>query len=367
MNRNCAQNLKFCSLAAIIVLIDSFCHIITKQYLDEIQRSCPAIELVGPDAAGRVYMIDKTSPQRKDVGFVKVGSGFDNLDKRIKDMEHFEIDVQVLSVAGPGIDSELLHASPEATVKIAKASNDAISSVVQKYPEKFVGVAEIPLLSIEDALSELHRSIENKGMRGVQLYTTIGGKPLDSFEFQPFFQEAAKMKIPILIHPTYPRTIERRSYESDYEMQMLYTWPYETTLAISRLVFSGMLEKYPNLAFITHHAGAMIPFFAERIRSVYSQARKGGLREQAKISNDPLSYFKMMFHDTSVGGNVAALNCAGDIFGNDRLIYSTDYPFGPEEGLHHLKVTRESVEKMNASPEEREMIYSGNALKLFRL
>ena len=97
------------------------------------------------------------------------------------------------------------------------------------------------------------------------------------------------------------------------------------------------------------------------------QGRKGGIREQAKIKKNPNEYFKMMFHDTAIYGSIPALNCAGAVFGADRLIFATDYPFGPEDGAYFLSATKDSVEKMNASEDEKKKIYSENATKLFGL
>ena len=355
-------------ISSILMIIDSFCHFYPREYLDALQNLCPAIKLVGPDPSnGRLYIIDASTNNRNDVGFLRVGSGFDNIERRLKDMEQFGIDIQAISVAGPGIDTELLHVSPEITLKLARVINDSLSAIANKHPEKFLAVGEIPLALPEQAIEELHRIVNDLGVKGVQIYTTIQGKPLDSPEFRPFFREIARMNIPVFLHPTYPRPNERRSYETDYELQMMYVWPFETTLSISRIVFSGILEEYPNLKLVTHHAGAMVPFFNERIQAVYLQGRKGGIRDQAKIKRNPNEYFKMMFHDTAIYGSVPALNCAAAVFSAERLIYATDYPFGPQDGAYFLKTTKESVEKMNASEDEKRKIYSENASKLFGL
>ena len=355
-------------LAVSRMLFDSFCHFYTKEYLDQLRNSCPAITLVGPEPnSDRIYIVDSRLDRRVDIGFLRSGSGFDNIDRRLRDMEHFGIDMQALSIATPGIDTELLHVSPKETVRIAKAINDSLASISKKHPDKFVAIAEVPILQIDEALEEFDRAINTLGMRGVQVYTTVGGLPLDSPQFRPFFERAAKLDVPVLIHPTYPPSTQRRSYEMDYELQMIYVWPFETTLCISRLVFSGIFEEFPNLKIVTHHSGAMVPFFGERIRSVYKQGRKGGLKEQSKMKKDPLEYFKLMYHDTSIYGSVAALNCTAAVMGPERMIYSTDYPYGPEDGLYFLRATKESVEKMNVTEEERETIYGGNAMKIFKL
>src|SRR5487761_104619 len=215
------------------MIIDAFCHFYTEEYLDALKEYCPAIKLVGPDpATGRIYITDVQVKRGVDVGFLRAGTGFESVERRLKDMTEHGIDMQAVSVGGPGIDSQLLHVNPKVTVKLSKVINDSLLKIAEKHPDKFLAVGEVPILSPGAAIDELDRVV-GLGMKAVQLYTTAGGRPLDSPEFRPVFEKIANLGVPIFMHPTYPRPEERRNYETDYELQMIYVWPFETTLSIS--------------------------------------------------------------------------------------------------------------------------------------
>jgi aminocarboxymuconate-semialdehyde decarboxylase len=157
-----------------------------------------------------------------------------------------------------------------------------------------------------------------------------------------------------------------RSYEKQYEISQMLGWDYEISICLARIVFSGMLEEMPRLKIMSHHAGAMISFFAQRIEGFGSRLNRSG---QSNLTRPPSEYFKKMFYDTAIYYSTPALKCAMDVFGIDNIVYATDYPLGPKRNLDALEVrmrsTEKSVEGLNLPTEDLEKIYRRNPIRLF--
>ena len=156
----------------------------------------------------------------------------------------------------------------------------------------------------------------------------------------------------------------------------IFGWPYDPSLAISRLGFSGVLEKYPNLKLIVHHLGGMIPYFGERLRGFIddplktkppSANREKDSSEGVGLKRHPVQYFKEMYADTVVNGSLGALECAYRFYGPDHIVFATDYPFGPEKGERWVAETLKSVADMQIPKDEKEMILDTNARKMLRM
>jgi len=148
----------------------------------------------------------------------------------------------------------------------------------------------------------------------------------------------------------------------------MFGWPYETTAAMVRLVFSGVFDKYPGIKFITHHCGAMVPYFAERVTVGQDYAEKHlNAKWKKSLKLHPTEYLKMFYGDTALNGNSAALNCGYEFFGADRVIFATDFPYDNEDGMRFTREVINSVEQMNISPENREKIYHENIKRIMNI
>jgi aminocarboxymuconate-semialdehyde decarboxylase len=153
---------------------------------------------------------------------------------------------------------------------------------------------------------------------------------------------------------------------SRYNMFSLFGWPYDTTSAMARLVFSGIMEKYPNLKIVTHHLGGMVPFYAERIRQFTQISRVG--QEKLYLKKDCIDYFRMFYADTAIYGNPTALTCGVTFFGADHVLFGIDFPLGDSEhGDRNYRQTINAIEAMGLSDEDKKKIYEDNARKLMRL
>lgn len=319
--------------------IDLFCHILPRAYNEAFVRK---------GQRGYNFEANSLRPQLVD------------LDLRLKTLDKFEGLKQVLTLGAPGVES----AFPNDTVDMARLANDGMAEIVNKYPDRFVAaIASLPMNNVDAALREAERAFKDLKFKGIQVFSSINGKPLDSPEFLPIYEMMTRYDLPILIHPGREREVPDYPGEkaSKYTLFVSFAWPYETTMALGRLVYSGVMEKYPTLKIVSHHCGAMIPFFSVRIRT----AAEAGEGEITKLTKPPQEYFKRIYGDTVLGANTSAMMCGYNFFGADHMVFSTDYPYpGADLGV---QAVIKGIEGMNISEEEKAKIFSKNTRKLLKL
>ena len=280
-------------------------------------------------------------------------------------MDMFPDVAQVLTLAGPiepvpGLSS----------AEVAQITNDGLAALVSRYPQRFpAAVAALPLDDMDQALREAERALKMPQFRGVEVFTPAHGRPLDGLDFEPLWGFMEHKDLPVWIHPRRELTpdypVESRS---KYRIFGMWGWPYETTVAMTRLVFSGVFDRYEKLKFITHHCGGMVPFFEQRIATWYEYvARRQGADYGAELKKPPLDYFRMFYGDTALNGSTAALECGLAFFGYDQVLFGTDAPFDAELGAASIEDTVCSIEELNCSEEQKERIFSGNARRLLKL
>ena len=320
-------------------------------------------------------------PKYKEALFKKAPSGFYasqyvpvvptlfDLELRFKVMDSFNREdyMQVLTVASPPLEEVL---NSKDGVELAKLVNDELAELVWKYPWRFpAAVASLPMNNIEAALDEIDRALNELNLRGIQLFTNINGKALDSPEFEPIFEKMVSFNLPIWLHPLRPITVADYASEdkSKYSIWDMLGWPYDSSVAMVRLVMSGILEKFPTLKIITHHAGGMISFFADRIGEGYDFNEREGYNFKQLLRKPVLDYFRMFYCDTALYGTTAGLMCAYDFWGAERLMFGTDMPYDNQTGYRHVRETIRSIEEMSISDSEKKLIYEGNAKKIMRL
>jgi uncharacterized protein len=291
-----------------------------------------------------------------------------DLDVRFRIMDKFEPLRQVLTLAWPKLEEI---AGPDTAPELARQANDEMAELVRKYPDRFVSaIAILPMNNMDEALKETDRAIKDLKFRGVYIYSNINGKPLDLPEFLPLYEKMSQYDLPIYIHPMRGNTDQpeyRTENTSKYSVASIFGWPYETTIAMTRLVCGGILEKHPNLKVMTHHGGGMIPYFAERIRQ-FMQGRESRYTEYLDLTKDTIDYYQMFYADTAISGNSKALECTHLFFGADRLLFGCDFPLGDTEfGSRNYRQTINAIDQMAISEEDRKKIYEDNARKLMRL
>jgi aminocarboxymuconate-semialdehyde decarboxylase len=320
------------------MVIDVFCHIIPPRYLTALENTAAAGKI---PPLSDVFLMELQVPAISDVA------------ARFKLMDNYPEVREVLTITGPFLEAM---AKPEDAVTLAKLVNDEIAELVAKYPDRFAaGVAFLPYNDMEATLGEIDRTIKELKLRGIEIGTDVNGKPLDSPEFMPIYEKMERYNLPIFIHPS------KNSFAPDYpgetpKYNLFGTlgWPHSTSMAMMRLVHSGVLEKYPGLKFITHHAGGTVPYLAKRIE----------LGDPHQLPKSLLDYLRLFYNDTAVQGNIPNLMCAHAFFGADHLLFGTDFPFGDNQ---IVAVTLRSVEEMSIPSNEKKKILEDNARKLLLL
>ena len=291
-----------------------------------------------------------------------------DLDTRFRIMDRYPDLVQVLTVPGATPD-EL--AGPDGAMDLSKKINDEMAELVDKYPDRFAGgVAVLPISNIDASLNEIDRAIKELKLRGILLRIPISGKPVDRPEFFPLYEKMCQLNLPIWFHPHKNPKVPDYPDEAESKYLIWHLWGLvaESTTSMTRLVLSGVLEKYPKLKIIIHHCGAMVPYFSERIVNHYHQSEMRNKTNFTIDLTEPVAdYFRRFYTDTALIGNTPALMCAHHFFGPDHILFGTDSPFDSQLGDYGTKRTIEAVEQMAIPEEDKKKIFENNARKLLRL
>ena len=333
------------------MIIDVFAHLLTPRYLHERNTRAGA-------GFGTQY-----------AKYWRANPGLTDLDIRFRVMDQYPEVRQILTIAGPNVESIT---KPADAVECARIANDEMAELVAKHPDRFIAAcACLPMTDVEATLGEIRRAIDQLGFKGIEIFTDINGKPLDAPEFVPIFDLMQAYDLPILLHPR--RTNSTPDYSTEDRSKFLvYTnfgWPFESSAAMARLAFGGVLERFPGLKIITHHAGGLIPFFHKRIELSwdFNVERMGYQTDGQTLSRAPLEYYRMFYCDTAIQGNTPALMCALEFFGADHMVFATDTPYDNELGRRVYRETIPAVDAMPISNADRRKIFEGNARRLFKL
>lgn len=324
--------------------IDIFCHVLPLKYKEALLR--------------------KTSRPSYYLDVTRALPALSDLDIHFRAMDKYPGYRQVLSIGAPPLELVL---SPRDATELSRIGNDELAELLNRYPDRFVAaIASLPMNDVDASLSELQRTITELKFKGVQIYSSINRKPLDRPEFLGIYELLSRYDAPLFLHPIRDRDVPDYPDEilAKYSAYVQFGWPYETTMAMTRLVLSGIMEKYPNLKVVVHHCGAMLPFFAKRTALGVPEA--GGVME---LTGPPLEYYKRFYGDTVLGGDTSALMCGYAFFGADHMVFASDYPYpgGAARADIALGEVIKSVENMNITEEEKIKIFSKNARRLLKL
>ena len=329
------------------MIVDIYTHIFPDRFFQELERGSPKLGNMGK----RLRSVRKL---------------FD-LDLRFRDMDAVGDDYrQIISLPNPPIEDI---AEGEVAKTLARVANDSMAELCQKHPDRFPAfAAAVSMHDVDFSIAEAERAIK-MGARGVQTFTNIAGHPLDEPRFRPFFAAMAAHDLPIWLHPA--RTSAMPDYASEprsrFEMWWCFGWPYETTVAMARLVFAGVFDRHPRLKIITHHlGGGMIPFFDGRIGP--GMAVLGGRTTEedhtkvlSSLKRPHLEYFKEFYADTAMFGGTYGLPCGISFYGPDKVVFASDAPLAPIPA--HIT----ALDGLGLAADARQKIMVGNAERLMNM
>ena len=323
--------------------IDAFAHILPRPYLDRLERH---LETAISAQQLRYYR----------EGVFRFDPVLTDLEARWRKIEPFGDYRQVLVLAVPPLEEV---GPPAVAAEFARLANDEMAALVVRHPDRFAGfAAALPMHDTESALLELDRATSDLGALGVQMFTNVRGAPLDDRRLEPLFARVEELGKTIWLHPT--RNAAWSDYPtepvSDYGLWWSIGWPYETAAALSRLVYSGALERHPTLKVLAHHGAGMVPHFSARL------AMGPGYRQvKDSLPRPPLDYFKCFYADTALFGAPHAVRCVLDFFGPEHVLFGTDMPLGPP---HAVEATIADLDSAGLTGASLQAVYAGNAQAL---
>jgi len=278
--------------------------------------------------------------------FFGVTPAMTDLTARLDAMDEAGIDVAVLSLSTPN----LFFLPAERQPDLARRMNDAYAQAVADHPDRLRAFASIPMDEPDAALAELHRALDELRLSGVVLLSNIGGRALTDPAYRPFFAEADRMRLCVFLHPMIPPTGQESL--SEFVLGPLVAFPFDTTLAVARMCYSGMLREFPDIRWIVAHAGGAIPWLLERLDNGYRDFAEN--REH--IDELPSAYLKRLYYDT-VTFSPYALAMLRDLFGADHLVMGSDFP----HLLGAIDRAVPSIRAMHAPVAEQDKILGGTA------
>ncbi len=327
-------------LSTFIMRIDCQSHIFPSEYIE--------ILAINPHPPQVIRSGNEAIVTYGDVQTFRLQDEAYDPKRKLKDMDVADVDMALLSTNIP----PPCMLSPELGSKGAQAINNAIAALVDKYPNRFAGLACLPWQNPDEALSEMDR-VKKMGFRGIMLYSHIGGKPVDAPHFEPVYAHAEEQQLPIVMHPTVPTWGEEIK---DHWMIGMMGLQVDNSFALLRLILSGILERYPNLQLVMPHVGGILPYMSGRIDH---QTEVLG-RAKENITQPPSAYLRQIYMDT-VSPSLQALHYAYQFVGENRLLFGTDHPWVDMPRFVSL------IEKMDIPDTARSRIFGENAAVLFDL
>lgn len=324
-------------------IIDFHNHYYPPAYLEAIQT--------GPSNVKVTFDADKNPLLHYPGDYNVVVRGHRDIRYRAEVLEKAGVDMQVLTFTTPGTHIE----SPERSVELARLVNDCLSDIVAKRGDRFSAMATLPLNAPEGSVDELERAFVDLGFKGAMLHSNVNGVALSDRRFWPLYEKADELNAVFYIHPSFPVGVEAMT---DYWLMPLVGFPFDTTLAAAKLVFSGVVEKYPGIRWVLGHLGGAIPYLAERLDRGYFAFEEC----RVNIHRPPSAYLKEFYFD-SVNFDIDALRFAIKFVGSDHIMAGSDYP----HKIGNLEGMVSSIDALDISPGEKARIYGENAAGLLKL
>jgi aminocarboxymuconate-semialdehyde decarboxylase len=325
------------------LVVDIHSHYYPSSYFDLIRTlGAPDYEF-GTDPSGTTII------KYRGTRFFGIQPPMTDLSLRLEDMDRNGVDVQVLSVSVPNV----FFADESSEPKIAREANDAYAEIVARHPNRFRALASIPMSDSDEAVKELARARDELKLNGAILLSHVRGKPLTDPSFRPFFEEANRRELFVLIHPMLPSCMAPEL--EAYVLGPLVGFLFDSTLAVARMCFDGLFRDFPGIRFLVPHLGGALPYLLGRL----DQGHKDFAACRAKIDLPPSAYLKKLYFDT-VTASSEAIALARDVIGIDRIALGTDYPHLPGS----MAGTLATIRGLDLPDGEKRRILGGTALEI---
>ena len=330
------------------MIIDFHAHLYPRAFMEEIARIGAAHGIAlerGQDGLERL--------QFEGITFWAYEPSFWEVEARIASLDAAGVDMQVLSMGPPMV----YWAEPEDALRLCQILNDAVAEVVQQHPTRFAGFIALPFQAPELALQELHRA-QDLGLVGVAIGSNIHGHPLDDPDLWPVYEQIEKADLPVFMHPVNP--IGQPGIH-DYRLDLTLGFPFDTTLAAARLVFGGVMERFPNLKICLAHLGGALPYLQERLDIGWRTSQVFG--GEARLPRPPSDYFRRFYLDC-LSYSDPALLCALALYGADHIVLGSDAPFPVgdlQRSVDYIRSFAFAVEQ------DRQKMLGGTAARLLKL
>jgi aminocarboxymuconate-semialdehyde decarboxylase len=326
-----------------MTVIDFHNHYYPPQYLEAL-RAGPSNIRVTLDAQDNPVL---HSPGDKNIAV----PGHRDIAFRQSVLDEVGVDIQVLTLTAPGTLLE----EPDTSAYLASKVNDALAEIVNERSDRFTALGTLPLNNAPACVSEFERVTSDIGLKGVMLFGNANGIPLSDERFWPLYERASDIGAVMYIHPTYPVGVEAMQ---EYWLMPLVGFLFDTTLAAASLVYSGVVERFPEIKWVLAHLGGAIPYLAERLDRGYrafAECRKS-------IEKLPSAYLKEFYYD-SVNFDSQALQFAIEFAGIDRILAGSDYP----HQIGSLEMMLQSIKELGLESEDEGKVLGGNTARLLDL
>jgi aminocarboxymuconate-semialdehyde decarboxylase len=321
--------------------LDLHTHYYPPGYFEAV-RDTPGDFSFGTDPSGRTII------RHRGARFFGITPPMTDPVRRLEEMDRAGIDVEVVSLSTPNVFFADAARQPE----IARMVNDGYAELVARYPKRFLAFASIPMDAPDAALAELERCHGELRFQGVILLSNIRGRALTDPAYRPFFEEANRLGLCIFLHPMLPLHSEPFN---EYVLGPLVGFPFDTTLAVARMCFDGLLRDLPDIRWIVGHLGGAIPYLMERLDNGF----RDFVECRAKIDELPSVYLKRLYYDT-VTFSPHALRMVRGLVGADHMVMGSDYP----HLLGSIDRAVSSIESLDIPGSEKQQIFSGTAFSI---
>ena len=328
----------------VVRVVDVHAHVIPPALVDLMRSGDAPDGITIDESTGEPWVV-----HRQGYRYPLLDS-FHDVPARLAQMDSAGTDLAVLSVAPPLF---LYWTGVDGAAAAARTINDAIAGMVEQAPDRFAGLATLPMQDPTAAAAELRRSVHELGMRGAQIGPHIDGTPLDDDTMRPVLRTAEQLGVPLVLHPYY---VGSSPGMDDFYLTNLQGNPWQTAMSASRLIFSGTLDRLPDLDLVLVHGGGHLPYQIGRLDHGYR------VRPEACTPHHAPSRYLRRFHYDSLTHSTESTRWLIERVGSDRVLFGTDVPFDMAGGTF-----AEQLQDFTGSDDDRNAIASGNADRLFSL